>query len=97
MQDDEFQPSQEDLKSAEPASVVGLDYIIADDQATWMRLRLSLTDQASPHCGREFFADLPPPDKGYADFVILRQRWDTAMQDKWRCGDTCKVGHKIHE
>ena len=56
-----------------------------------MRLRLVLADESSPLCGQEFSADLPPPQTGYGDFIILRSRWDAAMQQHWRVGDECQV------
>ncbi len=79
------------MRPAEPASVVGVEYNIAQDLDTWMRLRLTLADDSSPLCGREVTVDLPPPHTGYGDFVILRSRWDAAMQQRWRSGDDCQV------
>ena len=83
--------SKHRMRPAEPASVVGVDYVIAADRETWMRLRLALADDSSPLAGREFMVDLPPPQTDYGDFVILRSRWDAAMQQCWRVNDRCQV------
>ncbi|KAK9831147.1 hypothetical protein WJX74_004971 [Apatococcus lobatus] len=79
------------LKPAEPANVVGVDYFIANEQQTWMRLKLALDDESSPLHGKEFTVDLPSPETDFGDFVILRSRWDAAMQQHWRVGNMCQV------
>ncbi|KAK9864164.1 hypothetical protein WJX84_009425 [Apatococcus fuscideae] len=89
--EEEMGGSKHRMRPAEPASVVGVDYVIAADRETWMRLRLALADDSSPLAGREFMVDLPPPQTDYGDFVILRSRWDAAMQQCWRVNDRCQV------
>ena len=79
------------MRPAEPAHVAGVEYTIARDLTTWMRLRLVIIDDSSPLHKREFTVDLPPPQTGYADFVILRSRWEAAMQQRCRAGDDCQV------
>ena len=80
------------MRPAEPARVVGIEYFIAGEQQTWMRLRLALADESSALDGRGFTVDLPSPETDFGDFVILRSRWDAAMQQHWRVGDECQVG-----
>ncbi|KAK9829398.1 hypothetical protein WJX72_005590 [[Myrmecia] bisecta] len=83
------------MRPAEPARVVSLHYIISDipdlHQATTVRMHLILTDPASPLSGREFTVDLPPPSFGAAEFVVLRARFDAAIERCWKAGDRCQV------
>lgn len=79
------------MRPAEPARVVEVEYFIANEEQTWMRLKLALADDSSALNGREFMVDLPPPQTAYGNFIILRSRWDAAMQRRWRVGDECQV------
>lgn len=71
-----------------------MENFIAGEQETWMRLKLALTDDSSPLDGREFTLDLPSPQTDFGDFVILRSRWDSAMQQQWHVGQECQVRHQ---
>ena len=92
MQDQESPSAQPpSMRPAEPARVVGVEYFIAGEQQTWMRLKLALTDDSSPLEGKPFTVDLPSPQTDFGDFIILRSRWDAVMQQHWRVGDACQV------
>lgn len=81
------------LREAEPCTVVGLSYLIADDgmDATYASLKLRLDDVASPMKGGHFYVRLPPPFVGGADFVVPKSRFDAAIRRKWTIDDHCQV------
>ena len=81
------------MRPAEPARVVDLKYIIGQDadSDTMAVMRLALDDSASPLTGREFDLEMPPPHHGQAEFVVLRSRFEAAMQRSWRSEDKCQV------
>ncbi len=81
------------MRPAEPARVVDLKYIIGQDadSDTMAVMRLALDDSASPLAGREFEVEMPPPHHGQAEFVVLRSRFEAAMQRGWRSEDKCQV------
>ena len=81
------------MRQAEPARVVGLRYVVSDDAHadTMAVLRLALSDAASPLAGREFDVEMPPPHHGQAEFIVLRSRFDAAVQRDWRVSDKCQV------
>lgn len=82
------------MRQAEPARVVGLRYVVSDDAHadTMAVLRLALSDAASPLAGREFDVEMPPPHHGQAEFIVLRSRFDAAVQRDWHVNDKCQVG-----
>jgi hypothetical protein len=81
------------MRTAEPARVVGLRYIISQDAHadTMAVLRLALADAQSPLAGREFEVEMPPPHHGQAEFIVLRSRFEAAIQRSWQIGDKCQV------
>ena len=81
------------MRPAEPARVVDLKYTIGQDadSDTMAVMRLALDDPASPLTGREFEVEMPPPHHGQAEFVVLRSRFESAMQRGWRSEDKCQV------
>ena len=85
------------MRHAEPARVVGVEYFIAMEGQTWMRLNLALDGGSSALYGREFTVDLPPPQPTHGNFIILRSRWDAAMQRYWCVGNECQVNSLCHD
>lgn len=81
---------------AEPARVMGLQYVISADahHDTMAVLRLALADAESPLAGREFEVEMPPPHHGQPEFIVLRSRFDAAIQRNWQGEDRCQVGHE---
>ena len=81
------------LREAEPCSVVGLSYLIADDgtEATYAALKLQISDPASPAAGGHIYVRLPPPFVGGADFLVPRSRFDAAVARAWSIDDHCQV------
>ena len=81
------------MRPAEPARVVDLKYIIGQDadSDTMAVMRLALDDSASPLAGREFEVEMPPPHHGQAEFVVLRSRFEAAVQRGWCSEDKCQV------
>lgn len=37
---------------------------------------------------------IPSPQAGFADFIVLRCRYEAAVLRKWRSGDRLKVSHR---
>lgn len=81
------------MRPAEPARVVDLKYAVGQDadSDTMAVMWLALDDSASPLAGREFEVEMPPPHHGQAEFVVLRSRFEAAMQRGWRSEDKCQV------
>ena len=81
------------MREVEPAHVIALDYIISDDGTsnTCAKLRLQLSDPASPLQGRTFDIELPPPNCGHAEFVVPKHRFLASVHRKWKVGDCCQV------
>ena len=81
------------MREVEPARVLALDYVITNDGTsnTCARLRLQLSDPASPLLGRTFEVDLPPPNCGHAEFVVPQHRFLTSVRRMWKRGDCCQV------
>ncbi len=73
--------------------MTGIQYRILNDGVhhTVAALQLRLIDPASPVHEREFEVELPPPDSGHAEFVVLRSRFDAALRRGWAAGDSCQV------
>lgn len=81
------------MRMAEPARVVGLQYVISADphHDTMAVLRLALADAESPLAGREFEVEMPPPHHGQPEFIVLRSRFEAAIQRNWQSEDRCQV------
>ncbi len=81
------------MREVEPATVTALDYIISNDGTsnTCAKLKLRLSDPASPLQGRTFEVELPPPNCGHAEFVVPRHRFLTSVHRMWKRGDCCQV------
>ena len=82
------------MRPCEPATVTHLHFVIANDGAsvaTLAVLTLTLSDPASPLHARKFEVEIPAPDAGHPDFVVLRARFEAAAQRGWQVGDRCEV------
>lgn len=81
------------LRPAEPAEVVQVEYVIAvhdPTRPTHARLLLRLetaTEEGHP----EFWVELPPTSAGHPEFVVLAQRYLTAVNTTFDVGERCKV------
>ena len=81
------------MREVEPARVAALDYVISNDGTsnTCAKLRLQLSDTASPLVDRTFEVELPPPNCGHAEFVVPRHRFLASVHRMWKRGDCCQV------
>ncbi|KAL0024726.1 hypothetical protein WJX77_011758 [Trebouxia sp. C0004] len=81
------------MREVEPARVIALDYMISDDGTsnTCAKVRLQLSQPGSPHQGRTFDIQLPPPNCGHAEFVVPKHRFLASVHRKWKVGDCCQV------
>lgn len=51
-----------------------------------------MTATLHPHVLRMLQAEMPPPHHGSPEFVVLRARFEAALQRDWQTGDSCQVG-----
>ena len=81
------------LRPAEPAEVLQAEYVIASHdpaRPTHARLLLRLL-HATADGQPEFWVELPPTSAGHPEFVVLAQRFESAVGTSFDVGERCKV------